>query len=122
MFKFSAKQKLAIKSWIHATIAVQGAFIGQWFYTNVVVNHNQKWDWASLGYAVAFGVLAPLTRAFARVYSMWAIKYPMLKPVALYLAKRAVKKAPKIAAVVDKALADSSKPAAPSTGTANPAK
>jgi len=75
MFKFSAKQKLAIKSWVHAGI---GSLVG--FLIQFLSSPGQHWTVKTFLYAAVGAVAAPVTRWTARVYSMYALKYPFLKP------------------------------------------
>lgn len=87
MFKFSAKQRLAIKSWAHAAIATEVLALVD-FLKNIHTHFTLKEFFIAAGAAL----LAPITRWIATVYSIYALKYPMLKPIAAYIAKRAKKK------------------------------
>lgn len=89
MFKFSAKQKLAIKSWVHAAIVAE--FL---VFTNFVNTFNGHFTLRSFLAGLGAALLAPITRWLATLYSVAALKYPMLKPIAAYIAKRAKKPAP----------------------------
>lgn len=89
MFKFNAKQRLAIKSWFHAAIATEVLALID-FLKNIHTHFTLKEFFIAAGAAL----LAPITRWVATVYSLYALKYPMLKPFALWIAKRAAKKLP----------------------------
>lgn len=88
MFKFSAKQKLAIKSWVHAAIATEVLALLD-FLKNIHTHFTVKEFFIAAGVAL----LAPITRRVAALYSTYAIKYPWLKPLAAWIAKRAMKSA-----------------------------
>ena len=101
MFKFSASQKLALKSWFHAAIATELLALGDFLKnapTHFTVSMFLK--------AAAYALLAPMSRFVARKYSEYAIKYPWLKPLASTLAKRAMKSATvvKANALIQKAM------------------
>lgn len=70
----SAKTSLAIKSYIHAGIAIEGAFAGQYLYNYLSAAKHERWNWASFGYAAIFAVLAPATRALVKKYP-WSASY-----------------------------------------------
>lgn len=74
-FKFSTKQKLAIKSWAHAAIGGLAGFLFQF-----LSNPGQHWTVKTFLYAAVGAIAAPVTRRIASMYSALAIKYPMLKP------------------------------------------
>jgi len=84
--KLSAKQKAALKLYIHGFIALETVAIGQY-----LASTNGKFDWASFGWTAVGAIAVPVTVKVAKVYSMYAIKYPWLKPLAAILAKRAAK-------------------------------
>ena len=84
--KLSAKQKAALKLYIHGFIALETVAIAQY-----LASTNGKFDWASFGWTAVGAVALPITHFLARIYSTYAIKYPWLKPLAAYLALRAAK-------------------------------
>ena len=86
MFKLSAKQKAALKLYIHGFIALEGVAIAQY-----LASTNGKFDWASFGWTAVGAIAVPVTHSVARVYSDYAIKYPWLKPLTALLAKRVAK-------------------------------
>ena len=65
-----------VKSYWHAYIAIEGAFLAQ--YALGLINGSVKFDWYSFGYAATGAVLAPATRAIVA-------KYPFLSPLAIRL-------------------------------------
>jgi len=87
MLKLSAKQKAALKLYVHGFIALEGVAIAQY-----LASTNGKFDWASFGWTAVGAVALPVTHFIARVYSTYAIKYPWLKPLAAIIAKREAKK------------------------------
>lgn len=87
MFKFSTKQKLAIKSWFHAAIVAE-----VFAFTYFANTFNGSLTLGTGLRAAAVALLAPITRYGANLYSKLAILYPWLKPIAAYIAKRAAKK------------------------------
>ena len=84
--KLNAKQKAALKLYIHGFIALETVAVGQY-----LASTNGKFNWASFGWTAVGAIALPVTHWIAKVYSTYAIKYPWLKPLAAFLAKRALK-------------------------------
>lgn len=77
MFKLSPKFRFYFKSWVHGAIATEVYALGNFLLT--VHGHFTVKTFLT---AAAYALLAPITRAIAKTYSVYAIKYPWLKPFA----------------------------------------
>lgn len=75
-----------IKSYWHAAIAIEGAFLGQYFLD--FINNKHKFDWYSFAYAGVAALLAPATRAIVA-------KYPLLSPLTYRVTTKFATMAPK---------------------------
>jgi hypothetical protein len=73
--KLTSKQSALVKSYWHAFIAVETAFVVQ-YAKNEVASTHPKFNLASFAYAAVGAVAAPATRALVE-------KYPWASPLAL---------------------------------------
>jgi hypothetical protein len=73
--KLSSKQSALVKSYWHAFIAVEVAFVVE-YAKNYIATPHAKFNFVSFAYAAIGAVAAPLTRALVA-------KYPWLSPLAL---------------------------------------
>jgi len=80
----SKKQSDLIKSYWHAFIAVETAFVIQ-YAKNYIASPHAKFNAASFAYAAVGAVAAPATRALVA-------KYPFLSPLALRITTKIAQK------------------------------
>lgn len=72
--KISPKFSAMAKSYWHAAIAIETAFVAQ--YLVKLASTSTKFNWYSFAYAALAAVVAPATRAIVA-------KYPFLSPFAI---------------------------------------
>lgn len=79
MFKLSVKQRLAIKSYLHALPASITVYVIP-YIAKIITSKTPHFNWRIFALAFATALLAPITRWLVRVYQSLVVKYPWLKP------------------------------------------
>lgn len=87
--KLSAKQSAFIKSYWHAFIAVETAFLLEYFKSYASLTHAPKFNFVTFGWSAIGAVAAPATRALVA-------KYPFLSPLALRITTKVAQETNKV--------------------------